>query len=332
MALNIKDLGVKFYSSKTKSEAIALASLPGSAAEPGAICFVSDNTGNYIILDGKIFSGGNSSGGGAVELSLSNIPVVVRDGVTIKTLQDYFTSDGDVISESFKVVATRYDYNNQPYNVDVITIDSQGIRIGNETVSTQEWVNGLLTNNNTYILREAGDTAQTLADTAEQNAKDYADSILGSIYTVKGSVDTYEDLALIPSPNEGDIYNVINAQGTEGTPGYVPPGTNYVFIADQNASNVQGGHWDQMGGTTDLTNYYDKTEINLKISQAIQSANSYADGLKSTIDGNITTLTNSINTLGNTVATNSTNISTNTTNISTNTTNINNLATQLTWQ
>jgi len=93
MALDIKDLGVKFYASKTKAEALALATLPEDA-EPGAICFVSDNTGNYIIVDGKIFGdgttggGGGSGGGGAVDsvngktgvvvLNLGDFPVVIN--------------------------------------------------------------------------------------------------------------------------------------------------------------------------------------------------------------------------------------------------------------
>ena len=54
MALEIKDLGVKFYASKTKAEALALATLPGDAAEPGAICFVSDNTGNYSNAEANV--------------------------------------------------------------------------------------------------------------------------------------------------------------------------------------------------------------------------------------------------------------------------------------
>jgi len=80
--------GVKFYASKSKAEALALATQQDNP-EPGSICFVSDNTGNYIILDGKIFGDGTTgggSGGGAIELSLSNIPVIEKDGQVLKTL------------------------------------------------------------------------------------------------------------------------------------------------------------------------------------------------------------------------------------------------------
>ena len=80
--------GVKFYASKSKAEALALATQQDNP-EPGSICFVSDSTGNYIILDGKIFGDGTTgggSGGGAIELRLSNIPVIEKDGQVLKTL------------------------------------------------------------------------------------------------------------------------------------------------------------------------------------------------------------------------------------------------------
>lgn len=66
-----------------------------------------------------------------------------------------------------------------------------------------------------------------------------------SIYKIKGSVDTYENL---PSEGNtaGDVYNVVAAYGN------TPAGTNYVW---------NGTEWDALGGSIDLSVYYTKDEV-----------------------------------------------------------------------
>lgn len=60
-----------------------------------------------------------------------------------------------------------------------------------------------------------------------------------SIYTPKGSVDSYEEL---PTENLqiGDVYNVVAAYGN------YPAGTNWAWTGDE---------WDALGGIVDLSNY-----------------------------------------------------------------------------
>lgn len=308
--------GVKFYASKSKAEALALATQANNP-EPGSICFVSDNTGNYIILDGKIFGDGTTgsgggSGGGAVVLALSNIPVIERDGQVIKTLQDYFDADGTLITKSFKVTATKTNLNDEPYEADVVVINNEGIFIEGNRVLTEQ---------DLQTIAERIDiegSVSELINQAEQNAKDYADSLITSLYKVKGSVSSYSNL-----PNNadiGDVYNVVQASGTIGTDSYVPPGTNYVWT---------GSSWDPLGGTVDLSLYKTAAnttaEIESKISAAINTLDS---SLSSRIDANY----NSISSLATSINQVSNRVTNNTTNIQNNTTNITNIATQLTWQ
>lgn len=315
MALEIKDLGVKFYASKTKAEALALATLPGDAAEPGAICFVSDNTGNYIIVDGRIFGDGASGGGGgsgsgdvysvngktgAVVLELVDFPVVVnQSGTVLKTLADYFSADGSVITESLII----QDSNGN----DVINISSNGIQIGNTYVATESYVASQISTNNSFILSEA----QNKADAAEDRAKAYADTLIASVYKVKGSVQSMNALNAVSNPSVGDVYNV---QST---------GMNYVYTEDG---------WDSLGGSIDLSNYKTRDETDRDIADALVEAKNYTDSSLQQINQDVQMNTTAISNISTQVSRNTSNITTNTTNITQNTTNISNLANQLTWQ
>ena len=61
---------------------------------------------------------------------------------------------------------------------------------------------------------------------------------LGSIYTFKGSVRTYDDLLIIQNPNVGDVYNVVQEDVEHG----VAAGSNFVW---------DGTAWDNLGMSMD---------------------------------------------------------------------------------
>lgn len=61
---------------------------------------------------------------------------------------------------------------------------------------------------------------------------------LGTVYSYKGSVDSYANLQSITSPKPGDVYNVVKEYNN------VPAGTNYAYTPT--------GTWDALGGTIDL--------------------------------------------------------------------------------
>lgn len=98
-----------------------------------------------------------------------------------------------------------------------------------------------------------------------------------SIYTPKGSVDSYDKLPTdTESLNVGDVYNVVAAYN-----GY-PAGTNWAWT---------GTEWDALGGNIDLSNYYNKTEVGDKIKEETDRATAAEEALGGRIDGVTATAT-----------------------------------------
>lgn len=337
---------VKFYASLTRNQAKGLDSIgtnPNTGdpiyVEPGAVCFVSDALGNSIFLNNRLFgdgaqSGGGGGGGGITEVHLSDLIVVELNGNTLKTLADYFNADGDFITDNLTVFSTAVNGNGEEYQVTAVQITKNGITIMGSNVLTEADLPAF----KTEVLSAAQTTAASLANTAEQNAKTYADTLVGTVYKVKGSVENYSALAAVVNPKAGDVYNVVASYGTMGQEGYIPPGTNYVWVAVETGPKAPG-YWDPLGGTIDLSSYKTAANTTAEINEGVAAAKLYADGLKQDSDNKFTQVDatllaqgNTIANQGNQISTNITNIRTNADNIRTNTTNITNIVTQLTWQ
>lgn len=97
---------------------------------------------------------------------------------------------------------------------------------------------------------------------------------ISAIYTPKGSKDTYAELPLDAEP--GDVWDVKEAHD-----GY-PAGTNYVWVADLING---GGYWDALGGAIDLSNYYNKSEVEGKVKEEADRAKAEEGRLAGLIDG-----------------------------------------------
>lgn len=97
---------------------------------------------------------------------------------------------------------------------------------------------------------------------------------ISSIYTPKGSKDTYAELPTDANP--GDVWDVKEAHD-----GY-PAGTNYVWVADL----VNGeGYWDALGGAIDLSDYYNQSEVEGKIKEEADRATAEEGRLAGLIAG-----------------------------------------------
>ena len=112
---------------------------------------------------------------------------------------------------------------------------------------------------------------------------------LAGVYTYKGSVAKYENL-----PTEGltagDVYNVEEAH--EGN----AAGTNYAWT---------GSAWDALAGIVDLSNYYNKGEVDSAISAVLTTVNTEIGNVKTLAETNQTnlgTLQDEVNTLSGTVS------------------------------
>jgi len=127
------------------------------------------------------------------------------------------------------------------------------------SATTQEKLNAITSNTEsltTNLQNLSGAVSAFSASVVSMSAdvKTYIDDKLSVVYKFKGSVDNYADLANISQPENGDVYNVVNANGTIGQPGYTPAGTNYAW-------NETGSTWDALGGTIDLSSYVTQDEL-----------------------------------------------------------------------
>lgn len=79
---------------------------------------------------------------------------------------------------------------------------------------------------------------------ATQTFEDYKKEVnqkLGSVYTVKGSVENFDALEAIQTKNIGDVYNLLDT------------GANYVYTEDG---------WDKLSETIDMRNFIDIETFN----------------------------------------------------------------------
>lgn len=82
---------------------------------------------------------------------------------------------------------------------------------------------------------------------------------LGSVYRVKGTKTNFSDVLALTDAKVGDVWNVTNAFTLGGNP--YPANTNVVCITATSSSDHDGGNWDPLGGTVNLSAYVPKSDI-----------------------------------------------------------------------
>lgn len=94
---------------------------------------------------------------------------------------------------------------------------------------------------------------------------DYVNDKISTVYKFKGSVENYSNLPT--SDNQiGDVWDIINADPTNN----IKAGDNVVWT---------GTTWDNLGGMVDLSNYYNKSEIDNKLTTINQSVSNINNNL-----------------------------------------------------
>ena len=107
---------------------------------------------------------------------------------------------------------------------------------------------------------------------------------LSSVYKYKGSVNTYDELTSKVA-EAGDVWNVIEPYEVSDPDGlttsykYYPGGTNWAF---------DGMEWEALAGIVDLSNYFNKTEVEEAIGVETKRAKSEEERLAGLIGGNTT--------------------------------------------
>ena len=98
--------------------------------------------------------------------------------------------------------------------------------------------------------------ADTYGAITENRVKALAGEVAGSVYKVKGTKATIDDVLAVDIAAVGDVYNVTAAFTLNSQK--FPAGTNVVFVGPAEEGEpdpTQQAQWDALGGTVDLTPY-----------------------------------------------------------------------------
>ena len=156
---------------------------------------------------------------------------------------------------------------------------AQGKKLNDEKLAKTDVVNNLTTTSTTTPLSAAmgkklqdeklakSDVVNNLTTTDTSKALSAAQgkalndkiSGLGSVYRVKGTKTNLSDVLALTDAKVGDVWNVTNAFTLNSKP--YPANTNVVCITATSSSDHDGGNWDPIGGTVDLSPYAKKTEV-----------------------------------------------------------------------
>ena len=137
------------------------------------------------------------------------------------------------------------------------------------------------------------DKATTLAGYGITDAytKTEIDGKLGGAFHYKGSYDTFAALiAAVTEPSVGDVYNIKTAGGTDDQGVAIKAGDNVVCKTVK--TETEAAKWDVLSGTVDLSAYYNKTEVDTKISDAKTELQGSIDGVSGRVDTLETTVGN----------------------------------------
>ena len=129
------------------------------------------------------------------------------------------------------------------------------------------------------------DKATTLAGYGITDAytKTEIDGKLGGAFHYKGAYDSFAALiAAVTEPMVGDVYNIKTAGGTDSEGIAIKAGDNVVCKTAKTESVA--ATWDVLSGTVDLSAYYNKTEVDTKVSDAKTELQSSIDGVSGRVD------------------------------------------------
>lgn len=137
------------------------------------------------------------------------------------------------------------------------------------------------------------DKATTLAGYGITDAytKTEIDGKLGGAFHYKGAYDSFAALiAAVTEPMVGDVYNIKTAGGTDSEGIAIKAGDNVVCKTAKTESDA--ATWDVLSGTVDLSAYYNKTEVDTKVSDAKTELQNSIDGVSGRVDTLETTVGN----------------------------------------
>lgn len=122
----------------------------------------------------------------------------------------------------------------------------------------------------------------------EARVKALAGEVAGSVYRVKGTKATIDEVLEVEATAVGDVYNV-TAEFTLNSQKF-PAGTNVVFVGPAEEGEpdpTQQAQWDALGGTVDLSPY--ETTAHATETYATKETVNALDGRVGTLEGQVAT-------------------------------------------
>lgn len=147
-----------------------------------------------------------------------------------------------------------------------VTVGPNGFVAGTTKVTETGFVdNGKVVLSANPSLVVSDEDATTMRSFLKVYSKAEIDAKIASTFHFKGSVEAFTNL-----PKEdnqvGDVYNVKTAGGTDVHGNAVKAGDNVVWVgADTSVEPNTPAGWDVLAGVVDLTNYYNKSEVDSKV-------------------------------------------------------------------
>lgn len=152
--------------------------------------------------------------------------------------------------------------------------------------------------NKTFTIPVATESAQGTTTWAKikELAKAEAETVAGSVYKVKGTKATIEEVLAVEEATIGDVYNV-TAAFTLNSQKY-PAGTNVVFVGPGEEGepdpSVQA-QWDALGGTVDLTPYATTSFVNSELAKKANTVHTHTKSQIEDFPTNVSEFTNDAN-------------------------------------
>lgn len=127
-------------------------------------------------------------------------------------------------------------------------------------------------------------------------AKAEAETVAGSVYKVKGTKATIDEVLAVEDATIGDVYNV-TAAFTLNSQKY-PAGTNVVFVGPGEEGEPDPSaqaQWDALGGTVDLTPYATTSFVNSELAKKANTDHTHTKSQITDFPTNVSEFTNDAN-------------------------------------
>lgn len=152
--------------------------------------------------------------------------------------------------------------------------------------------------NKTFTIPVATESAQGTTTWAKikELAKAEAETVAGSVYKVKGTKATIDEVLAIEDATIGDVYNV-TAAFTLNSQKY-PAGTNVVFVGPGEEGEPDPSaqaQWDALGGTVDLTPYATTSFVNSELAKKANTDHTHTKSQITDFPTNVSEFTNDAN-------------------------------------